>query len=364
VNHESRNNSQSKLYRSIVNIIRKNIYYAVSDKRWSFYWDAYYITKGLREHLGLNSYMLHSSPWKLKRQIIHFGDRYLFLFGPYHKLHPSNDVFLTWFHGDPNDPNPDMKRLFEKLPDSIPYFRRVVVSCRISERILIEQGVPGKKIVKIPLGVDLAEFTPAASSYRSSLREKFGIAKDKFCIGSFQKDGVGWNDSQEPKMVKGPDIFLEVISKIYDKNRNITVLLTGPARGYVKNGLKRIGVPYVHHYLSDYLDIVDYYRAIDLYVITSRSEGGPKALLESWATGVPVVSTRVGMPADMIEHRRNGMIAEIEDHRELANHALELIEDAELRETCRARGLEDVKNYDWNIIAERYYNELYRPILE
>ena len=57
---------------------------------------------------------------------------------------------------------------------------------------------------------------------------------------------------------------------------------------------------------DDYFSVVDYYRASDLYLITSRSEGGPLSLTESWATGVPVVSTRVGMSADYIRDGENG----------------------------------------------------------
>ncbi|MCK5187266.1 MAG: glycosyltransferase, partial [Deltaproteobacteria bacterium] len=88
-----------------------------------------------------------------------------------------------------------------------------------------------------------------------------------------------------------------------------------------------------------------------------------KALLESWATGVPVVSTRVGMPADLIEHGKNGMLAELEDVKDLANHSISLIEDDGLQERCRRQALDDVKHYDWSLIADRYYQELYKPFL-
>ena len=46
------------------------------------------------------------------------------------------------------------------------------------------------------------------------------------------------------------------------------------------------------------------YRALDAYLVTSRDEGGPKAVLESMATGVPIVSTRVGQAVDLVPPRR------------------------------------------------------------
>jgi glycosyltransferase involved in cell wall biosynthesis len=119
----------------------------------------------------------------------------------------------------------------------------------------------------------------------------------------------------------------------------------------------------MHRFLSDYHDIAGYYHALDLYFITSRSEGGPKALLESWASGVPVVSTRVGMPADLVRHAANGMLTEIDDVKSLTNYAMNLIEDTALWERCRCQALEEVKQYDWPLIAEQYYQRLYRPIM-
>ena len=49
-------------------------------------------------------------------------------------------------------------------------------------------------------------------------------------------------DGVEPKLVKGPDVFLKGVAKLAVDHR-LFVLLTGPARGYVKRGLDAIGVP-------------------------------------------------------------------------------------------------------------------------
>lgn len=340
----------------------RGIYYVTDNVDWSFYWDGYYITKGLKECRKLRAHVIHD-PWGMKRQIIHFGDRYTYLNGPFRGLHTSNQVFMTWFHGDPLDPNPGMQHLFKILPDATPYLEKIVVTCRISKKILLELGIPETKIVVIPLGVDLSKFLPLAVEYRSTLRANLGIPDDVICIGSFQKDGAGWEDGREPKMVKGPDILLDVVSNLFKHFNNLLVLLTGPARGYVKQQLRKMGVPYIHRYLSDYHDIVPYYQVLDLYVISSRSEGGPKALLECWAAGVPVVSTRVGMPADLIEHGKNGMLADLDDVKDLTNYSIALIEDGELKERCRRQALDDVKHYDWSLITDRYYQELYQPFL-
>ena len=48
----------------------------------------------------------------------------------------------------------------------------------------------------------------------------------------------GWKEGLKPKMIKGPDIFLKVVELI-NKKYKIKILLTGPARGYLINGLKK-----------------------------------------------------------------------------------------------------------------------------
>jgi glycosyltransferase involved in cell wall biosynthesis len=312
--------------------------------------------------LGLAAHVVQK-PWKLKESIIHFGDRYVYLDGPFRKIHPSNHVFLTWFHGDPGDPNPEMQRLFSVLPVAVEPVQKVVVTCRTSERVLLDLGIPETKIAKIPLGVDLGRFRIPYREEKRRARADLGIPEGAVCLGSFQKDGSGWGEGIEPKMVKGPDIFLEVIANLSKRFTDLVVLLTGPARGYVKQGLTKLGVRYIHHFLSDYHDIVRYYHAIDLYIVTSRCEGGPKALLECWATGVPIVSTEVGMAADMIRHGQNGMLAQNEDVQSLTNHVFALLEDEVLRNKCSGQALKEVEAYSWPMIAERYYRELYQPLM-
>ncbi len=55
------------------------------------------------------------------------------------------------------------------------------------------------------------------------------------------------------------------------------------------------------------------YEAIDLCIVASRDEGGPRAVLESMAIGVPLVTTRVGQAADLVRHEENGWMVEVED---------------------------------------------------
>ncbi len=341
----------------------RGIAYVSDGSNWSFYWDAHYITKGLGERHQIRT-QITTDPWNLRNQIIQFGDRYAFLNGPRESLHKSNTTHLTWFHGEPDDPNEAIRRLFDELPAAMEQAEKVVVTCTRSRDVLANQGIAEQKIVQIPLGVDVQTFHPASPEDRKALRTQLGFHDDTFVIGSFQKDGAGWGDGNEPKMVKGPDTFLQVVERAAATHKNIAVLLTGPARGYVKSGLERLKVPYAHKMFDDYLDIVPYYQALDAYLICSRSEGGPKSLLESWATGIPVVSTRMGMPADLINDGTDGHLADIDDVDKLAENLCKLIEDRDHAKALGDAGRQTSLAYDWNQIADAYYEKLYRPYLQ
>lgn len=334
--------------------LRQQVHYVKDTANWSFKWDAHYIAKGLERRLG-DEVPIITSPWSLRHQIIIFGNRYPYFFGPRERLHASNDLYLIWFHGDADSTDPNMCKLFAQLPQALDRVRKVIVPCVISRKVLLEQGVAPGKIELIPLGVDLTRFQPPDAMTRARVRAELDIPMEAFCIGSFQKDGAGWDEGNEPKWVKGPDVFLDVMARIQGVCPNLLVLLTGPARGYVKRGLERLGIPYRHCFLEDYWQIVACYQALDLYLIASRAEGGPKALMESWACGVPVVSTRMGMPADWILHGDNGMLAEVGDVQVLANHVEQLINDADLSARCRTGGLDTVQGLDWQRVADQYY---------
>jgi glycosyltransferase involved in cell wall biosynthesis len=63
------------------------------------------------------------------------------------------------------------------------------------------------------------------------------------------------------------------------------------------------------------------YAAIDVCLVASRDEGGPRAVLEAMATGVPLVSTRVGQAADLVRDGENGWLVEVEDVEALVERA-------------------------------------------
>ena len=279
------------------------------------------------------------------------------------KAHASNRLIGLWWHGRWDSADPDVLASLDRTRRVHSRFTRMQVTCSSGRETMLEAGVPEEKIVVLPEGVDLGRFhAPRSSADREQMRHSLGVPSDSISIGCFQKDGQGWGDGMEPKLIKGPDVLAEVLERLNDRYP-ICAVIPGPARGYLKKRLDEAGVPYTAAGFVPADSLPPYYHALDLYISPSRDEGGPAGPLESMASGVPVVSTQAGMPADMIENGVNGFLAGIEDVNGLVASAADLIDRPDLRRRITERALQTIQDYDWSVLGERYADELYHPVL-
>ena len=123
--------------------------------------------------------------------------------------------------------------------------------------------------------------------------QKFlNLPDDKFIIGSFQRDTEG-SDLKSPKLEKGPDIFVRKVCDIA-KFKDVHVLLGGWRRQYVIEKLKENNIAFSYLELPSHETVNIMYNALDLYIISSRCEGGPQSLFECAYLKVPLLSTKSG----------------------------------------------------------------------
>lgn len=226
----------------------------------------------------------------------------------------GNRLGFSYFHGRPGTPGmPEFDVCFETMRQRHEEIDRVQVTNRAMEGLVLGTGIASRKVHRIPIGIDVETFPFREGGSREAARRALGLPESGLVIGSFQKDGVGWGDGLEPKLIKGPDVLLAAAKRLRESIPELVFFLTGPSRGYVKAGLERLGITYRHLLLPNVDAVAQVYEAIDVCLVTSRDEGGPRAALEAMATGVPLVTTRVGQAADLVRHGENGWLVEVED---------------------------------------------------
>jgi glycosyltransferase involved in cell wall biosynthesis len=99
-----------------------------------------------------------------------------------------------------------------------------------------------------------------------------------------------------------------------------------------------VGIPYRYANLNPRRRLASAYHAVDVYLVTSRQEGGPKSVLESMAAGAPLVTTRVGEAPELVSDGENGLLADVDDVEALAESVQRVHDDAELAARLRAAG--------------------------
>ena len=133
---------------------------------------------------------------------------------------------------------------------------------------------------------------------KESVRSKYNFSKDDFLIGSFQKDTEGAGIAQGqflPKLEKGPDIFVQAVTILKSKHPNLKVVLTGYRRQYIMRELNKNNIPYVYFEMPDFKKLNELFNCLDLYIVGSRVEGGPRAINECSLLKIPLLSTDVGI---------------------------------------------------------------------
>lgn len=173
----------------------------------------------------------------------------------------------------------------------------------------------GLKVCKIPFFVNPNIFKPLNLKKEEICKRldiKWNLLKDKIIIGSFQRDSLGTN-LLKPKWQKNPDLLIKILEKL-PKEKTI-FLLAGPRRHYIIDRCieKKINFLFYgdYSYIKNKKDDISVnnllpqkinllYNLIDLYIVSSKSEGGPKQILESALTKTLIFSTNVGLAPDFL----------------------------------------------------------------
>jgi glycosyltransferase involved in cell wall biosynthesis len=154
-----------------------------------------------------------------------------------------------------------------------------------------------KKIISIPFWVNSEIFKKLNNT--DLIRKKFGFEEDEYLIGSFQRDSEG-KDTSLPKLIKGPDIFFKIVRNLHVENRKIRVVLTGKRRDYLITRLKEAGIPYKYFEMASLTEINELYNILNIYIVSSRIEGGPQSIVECAISETPIVSTNVGIAPEIL----------------------------------------------------------------
>lgn len=258
----------------------------------------------------------------------------------------NNEVFFDYFHGDPRI-SKKFFRDFNYIIGNKSKFDKIRITHNSIKNLFLENNLSEKQLQKIYLPVDIENFYKIDLDKINKFKELKKIPRNAFIVGSFQKDSNGWLNSKEPKFIKGPDILVATLKILNEKISDLFVLLIGPQRGYVKEMLTRYNIKFFHFEAKDKYELNYFFNCLNVYLICSRQEGGPKTFLESLACQVPVVATNVGQIQDLGVNNFNSKICKSFDPNEIFSQVLSIYENIN-NNTLKINGLETAKKNSYN----------------
>ena len=212
--------------------------------------------------------------------------------------------------------------------------RIIAISPAIRDELLRDHRIGRFEQYRVvPLGFDLSSMTGLDDPARTEARRSLGIEASAHVIST-----VG-----RLTAIKQHDLFLETARLIANRDPAALFLIAGDGelRAPLEAAARDFGLAERVRFLGWRRDLATIYGASDVFLLTSRNEGTPVALIESLAAGVPAVSTDVGGVRDVLQEN-TGVVAPFGDAAGLASAVGQFLGDRNRSRSMGERGRSSV----------------------
>jgi glycosyltransferase involved in cell wall biosynthesis len=211
-------------------------------------------------------------------------------------------VFVNTRHGMGAQRGGDRRERFFSM--SLGRTAAVAAVCQAAATRLVDEGIlPAHKVRVVPNGIALDQFDQAN---RLEARNALATPNGMLVVGtvgrlSWAKDHAFLLRAFREFTRFGPEAMLAIVGE-------------GEERPALEQLAVELGIRHQVRFLGDRPDVPRLLPAIDIFAVSSCTEGYSVALLEACAAGIPVVATRVGGNAEIVDDRVTGLLI---DHADL-----------------------------------------------
>ncbi len=224
-----------------------------------------------------------------------------------------------------------------------PVLRRVHAVCANGDALAQVREFLGDHAIEIPLGVDSETFSPGPISVRRAL----GWPEQSCVVGY-----VG-----RLIHIKGVDLLAAAfrdVSKVA-KDARLLIVGSGEEEWMIRSILRKEFASGLVHVESDvpHLQLADWYRAMNLFVMPSRYENFSNAIVEALACGVPFLASDVGGNRELAA-TGGGRLFQQQSIQSLSTCLRQVMDDREALKSGGTLGADYVRrHYSWAASAER-----------
>lgn len=221
----------------------------------------------------------------------------------------------------------------------------VAVAPSVKQFMIEHQHVPAEKITVIANGVDTGRFSRDFD--REKWRAKLGLSSDMIAIGTVAR----------VHEQKNPDMFLKVVEKVVQRIPSARFFWVGdgPKLAYFSEAVKERGLGGVCSFLGQRNDIPAILNALDIFILSSRYEGLPNALLEAMASRKACVATDVSGNQAVIESGVDGFLTPSDDVVVMTKQIIRLCTNISLRNDMGLAAFQKiVRDFSVDAMAAQY----------
>ena len=220
------------------------------------------------------------------------------------------------------------------------YFDYLIACSQGVADSLIGSGIKSSKVKVIRNSINIPENLSEING--KSMREKFEL-NNKVVLGM-----SSWFHKER----KGFDILFKAFSKLDDRFILLIIGIPVNDKEIVLNYASEFNIPELKIIMPGYVEnIWEYYKAMDIFINTSRSEGFSLSLLEAAAAQLPIIASNIPGNNEFIINDKNGILFDIKKPDELADSIISLSKDESLSRRLANQAYKDVmdnyqlKNY-------------------
>ena len=196
----------------------------------------------------------------------------------------------------------------------------VFVSQSLRETLASRLKISPLRTTVIPNGIDTKAFQPARDE---SIRRALGIPPESIVVGA-----IG-----NVRPAKAYDDFLRAARSLVTRSNRFYFIIAGQYGGAIADDLMRLrselGLEERVFFLGLRSDVATVLHNLDVFALSSRSEGFSIACVEAMACGVPVVATRCGGPEEILD-AESGILVARESPSELADAIYRISQEPQL----------------------------------
>jgi len=225
------------------------------------------------------------------------------------------------------------------------FVKKIISISEYARHDYIQSGVLPSKCIKIYNGIDLIKFS-----------NKKIKTNNKIIVGNIGRLEA-W---------KGQHVLLKAIPLILLKQTNVQFVFVGNGskKKYYIELSKELGIQSNVTFLNSTDDIIEVFKTFNIFVHTSiEPEPFGRVIIEAMAMGLPVISTNIGGPKEIISNNINGYLIKPDDPELLSEKIIHLITHPEIRFKFGKSAIKTVKEkYDIRMTTENI-EKLYKELL-